>query len=125
MGVLGNALVKVAEKWGQSASKFLPDLCTIKRMAAASGTASLSTIHSTVPCKPTAGGGGGGGDAIRAKAGYSILMPANLSGVPNGVKVEDLIVVAARGIQPARTYKVQVVDQAQGIKVIARCSIES
>lgn len=124
MGVLGNALVKVAEKWGQSASKFLPDLCTIKRMQPVAGVATLSTIHSTVPCKPTAGGGGGG-DAIRAKAGYSILMPANLSGVVNSVKVEDLIVVAARGIQPARTYKVQVVDHVQGIKVIARCSIES
>lgn len=123
MGI-GAALNTVAEKWGQAASKFLPDVCTIKRNEAENGAQVLNAKHENVPCGLKPMGSGGGGQPIRAKAAYRITMPANLSGTANSVKVEDLIVVDARGIQPVKTYKVQSVEN-DGIKIIARGTIEA
>jgi len=127
MSDLGNAYSEVAVAWGEAAADVYSDVCTIKRKQAVSGSATLANIHVDVPCSdPKPKGGGQSADAIRGKTTYLIEMPASINGTTlNTVQTEDFLVVAARGIQPVRTYKVQAVEQDRGIKVFARCTIES
>ena len=126
MSDLGDAYSEVAVEWGEVDRDVYADVCDVKRKTASGGTVALSTIHPTVPCDVKALSGGKDLEAIRAKTTYLVEMPGAISGTTlNTTKSEDLLTVAMRGLQPARTYKVIDVSQDRGIKVFARCTIES
>jgi hypothetical protein len=126
MSELGDAFSDIAIEWGQSASDIYSETCDVKRKAASGGAATIQTIHESVPCNVKAVTGGRDPEAIRAKTVYEVEMPGAIDGQTlNTVKSEDFITVAERGLQPERTYKVIDVAQDRGIKVFARCNLES
>ncbi len=111
-GIIGGDYFMRILQVGQSATNVYPDLCNILRPAFGSddygGSASTySSVAVDVPCNWVAKTGASErviAERLSAVVPYEITMAETVD-----VKPADRVLIAARGIEPARTFEVKAV----------------
>lgn len=109
-----------------------PDLCTFKRITETKGgaggnikTATITTAN--VPCfvrpVPVRNAENIVASAAQSGAIYDIIFPGALSGVLVDVDGKCQAIIAANGVEPARTLNVIEVERGSGLEVTVRASV--
>lgn len=133
---IGAVLNKVTAIANQIIEINFPDECSISRPATSIGDYGTgSPSHSTVSgmtgigCAWEALSETAAQEYIRAGqvnevCTYKITMASAINGVAINIKPRDRVVVAARGIEPARTFEVKGIPRNAGLPITVLCTLE-
>lgn len=134
---LGIAINTVTTQLNQLILTTFPDVCDVTRPPAAStvnayGTITVatdSTVASAVGCAWAPLSASAAMEYVRAGqinevCSYKISMASAVNGVAVDIKPRDRVVVAARGIEPARTFEVKGIIRNAGLPLLVLCTLE-
>lgn len=134
IGAAINAITTTANSIIESS---FPDECSITRPPAASTvsaygsipTAGYSTVASGIGCSwgplsPTAAMEYVRAGQINEVCNYAVTLPSTVNGSAIDIKPKDRIVVAARGVESARTFEIKGIIRNAGLPLLVLCTLE-
>ena len=133
---IGAVINKVTTLANQIIEVTFPDECSISRPSVTvgdygTGVASYSTVTGMtgIGCSWEAISETAAMEYVRAGqinevCGYKVTMASAVGGTAVNIKPKDRVVVATRGIEPARTFEIKGIIRNAGLPLLVLCTLE-